>query len=169
MQRSIQQLAVVPVGLLLVGLVGLTSGRADEPQPPSRGASIVLAQPPRVIDGDTLDAIIEGHRVSVGLAGLAAPVGNTECGRRAADYLRELLADGVRLEDDAALPVFDARGRRTYVAWTLDGRSVAEEEVRAGLAASNVQSARVGDEIILAAEADAQAAARGCLWDASAG
>lgn len=115
----------------------------------------------RVIDGDTLEAWIGTQRVGVGLIGITAPQGNTNCGQEAAGLLWQLTDGGLRLEEDAQL-VFDARNRRTYYADTPDGRSIGAQLVQAGVARADGQGQE--RDQLAAAEAEARAAQRGCLW-----
>jgi len=115
----------------------------------------------RVVDGDTLDAWINGQRVAVGLVGLTAPQGNTDCGRQATNMLRGLVRGGLRLEEDPQL-TFDNRTRRMYHVRTRDGVPVARELARAGVAHADGRGSDRG--AVAAALADAQANNRGCLW-----
>ena len=62
---------------------------------------------------------------------------------------------------------FDAIGRRLYYAFTADGVSIDETLVREGLGRA-VRTEAVEGSVLQAAEADAAAAGRGCLWDAAA-
>ena len=115
----------------------------------------------RVIDGDTIEAYIGGKRAGIGLIGLDAPMGNTACGRDAAAALRGLVRGGLRLEEDPG-SAFDALGRRMYYGTTRDGKSIAEEQVKAGVAQAGGEGRE--RDTLAAAEATARAAGRGCLW-----
>src|SRR5687767_1077160 len=52
----------------------------------------------RVIDGETIETLINGQRTGVALVGIDAPQGNTDCGRQAAAALREMVKNGLHLE-----------------------------------------------------------------------
>jgi len=129
--------------------------------PPAGSGPIDVSGFVRVIDGDTVEAYLGGKRVGIGLIGVDAPRGNTACGREAATALRTFVRGGLWLEDDPAL-TFDARGRRMYYAVMREGTSIGEELVRAGAAHANGQGRK--HEQLAAAEADARATRRGCLW-----
>jgi endonuclease YncB( thermonuclease family) len=115
----------------------------------------------RVIDGDSFEVYINGHQTGIGLIGITVPMGNTACGKAAANYMRTLIGrTGVRLEEDLSLP-FDARKRRMYYVKLPDGRSIAVEMARAGFARPTGQGIETSE--IAAAHADAGASARGCV------
>jgi glucose/arabinose dehydrogenase len=154
-------------GLLLV--VGLQLAVAQDGSGPAEPGG---APPPgsgpfeinnfvRVIDGDTIEVDLEGSRVGVGLIGIAAPQGNTACGMKATDLLQSLVAEGVRLEEDPNIS-FDGRDRRMYYAIMPDGRSVAEELVKAGVARANGRGREA--EKLAALQTEASLAQTGCLW-----
>lgn len=80
----------------------------------------------RVIDGDTFEVYIQGHRTGVGIIGIETAMGNTPCGVQATDLLWSLVASGrIRLEEDPEETAFDARKRRMYRVVLDDGRSAA--------------------------------------------
>src|SRR5262245_22298817 len=87
----------------------------------------------RVIDGDSMEVRLDGKQVGIGIVGVNVPMGNTPCGREATERLRRLVMGGMRLEDVSG-EVADERGRRMFRVLTLDGRDVATELTRAGLA-----------------------------------
>jgi endonuclease YncB( thermonuclease family) len=115
----------------------------------------------RVIDGDTMDVIIRGHRVAVGLLGVQAPMGNTDCGRAATAALQALVRGGIHLDDDASI-TFDSRLRRMYQGVALDGKPIGEQLARAGLVVGDGRGQHGSD--VLAAEVEARSAGRGCAW-----
>jgi endonuclease YncB( thermonuclease family) len=155
-------------GMLGVVLVVAAAGVARADDGCSESASAPTAQAPvanitgpvRVIDGDSIDTNIDGKRTAVGLIGIAAAPGNTPCGERATMLLRSLVADGLRLEEDPEI-VFDERDRRMYYALTADGRSIALELVRAGVAQANGAGREAGS--LQAAEAEARTANVSCV------
>lgn len=123
----------------------------------------------RVVDGDTMEAWVNGQRLGMGLLGVSAPMGNTSCGRTAKDALRSLVMGGVNLEEDPG-GTREERFRLLYNVFTLDGRLIAEELARAGVGQPTGEGAYAAR--IVSASADAQQAGRGCLWSdagASAG
>jgi endonuclease YncB( thermonuclease family) len=133
--------------------------------PPPGSGSFDIAGPVRVIDGDTLEVYIEGRRVGVGLIGVDAPLGNTACGRRATEMLRQLTSERIDLEEDLALS-FDARHRRLYYVSAPRSASVAFDLVAAGLARPN----GLGREqaALATAAAQARASGAGCVWTGGA-
>lgn len=115
----------------------------------------------RVIDGDSLDVVIDDRRVAVGILGIdAAPYG-TPCGTAARALTQSLVGRGALLQDDPA-QVLDGRKRRMYRVSAPDGRSVAAELVAAGLARANGLGAEAAT--LSALEAQARQAKTGCLW-----
>ena len=105
-------------------------------------------------------------RVAVGYLGVDTPPANQPCGQVALERNRELVGQRVLLMTDPNYD-FDATGRRLYYAFTADGVSIDETLVREGLGRA-VRTEAVEGSVLEAAEADASAAGRGCLWDASA-
>jgi endonuclease YncB( thermonuclease family) len=101
----------------------------------------------------------------VGYLGAETAAGNTPCGQVALERNRELAGGRVLLEADAAYE-FDTIGRRLYYAFTPDGVSIDETLIREGLARAVRTDAGRGADL-LTAQADAEAAGRGCLWAAS--
>ncbi len=87
----------------------------------------------RVIDGNTIEALVDGQRTAIGLVGVDVAPGNTACGMRATGRMWGLTKGGLRLEEDLSEPAFDARGRRLYQVKTRDGKALAEELVASGL------------------------------------
>ena len=123
---------------------------------------LVEALVTRVVDGDTLDAQVNGMRTPVGYLGVTVPDLNQPCGQEALARNRELAAAGVLLLPD---PLYSAddHHRTLYYAYTLDGTSIDETLVLEGLGhAARTDAAQGGD--LAAAEADASASGRGCLW-----
>ena len=123
----------------------------------------------RVIEADTLEVSVRGARVGVRIPGIRVPRGNTECGRRASALVQEILSSGAWLGEETRLPLLDKGWLRRYRVTTADGRSVAAELARAGLAVANSREADAVDFPEIAAnEADAQNTARGCVAAAAA-
>ena len=154
------------LGLLLVlGSLGTVRaldqsampGGAPEPRNgPFRPAGYV-----RAIDGESLEALIDGRRTGVAVLGVAAPMLGTPCGDAAKAQLQALIGRGVTLADDPGNQ-FDSRQRRIYHISTSDGRSVAAAMVGAGLA----RTTGLGPEAstLAAAESKARSEKTGCVW-----
>ncbi|HEV2755706.1 MAG TPA: PQQ-dependent sugar dehydrogenase [Actinomycetota bacterium] len=130
------------------------------PPPPGSG-TITVRDYVRTIDGDTIEPLIRGNRVGVGLIGIDAPSGNTRCGAAAGQRLGGMVASGVVLEEDRRL-VFDSRERRLYYGYTRGGRSLARAMVKTGLArpTGEGREARALKRLARAARRDG----RGCAW-----
>lgn len=133
--------------------------------PPGGSGTVEVSGPVRVIDGDTLEVEADGSRFGVGLVGVDAPRGNTACGEEAAEKLRSLVGDGVRLEE-AAGAAFDARERRMYRVETPAGGSVAAALVESGVARAAGRGREAGE--LATAQTEAREAGEGCLWGDSA-
>ena len=138
--------------------------------PPQGSGSVIPTGPIRVIDGDTLDVIINGRRVAVGLIGLKAPEGNTPCGKEAIQAMGVLVHAGIRFDEDTRF-TFDKKTRRMYYARSRkDGHSLIVDMVSAGYAeAESVadlipEFAGAEDGVEKGAQRDAQNGKRGCLW-----
>jgi glucose/arabinose dehydrogenase len=159
------RLLAVVLGLVLPSSAG--SAVAQQPRahpggaPPPDSGPIDYPGFVRVVDGDSVEIRLGGTQVLVGLIGVDTPAGNTACGREAAAVLRALTRDGVRLEEESGL-LFDTQGRRLYYAVTRDGRSIALALVSAGVARAVPQGRESAQ--LAAAEDEARAAQRGCLW-----
>ncbi len=171
---------LVVAALLLVQLVAQIAGAPEQTSDPSAtilssalkfigpgGADAVGPGPVdvrgfvRVVDGDTLDVTIRGHRVAVGLLGVRAPLYNSACGAQATVALMALARGGIHFDDDPTV-TFDSRLRRMYRAVALDGRDVAEELARSGVAVGDGHGQRATN--VFTAENEARGANRGCAW-----
>ncbi len=114
----------------------------------------------RVIDGDTLEAYINGRQSGIGIIGIRVPMGNTPCGKAASNQLESAVSRGLRLEEDLNIP-YDARKRRMYYVKLPGGLSAAIEMARAGFALPTGQGIEAA--AIAAAAAEAAASHRGCV------
>ena len=123
-------------------------------------AMIVEAFVTRAVDGNALDAHVEGNRTLVGYLGAETPARNQPCGLEAMARSQELAGRRLYLETDPT-HVFDARGRRLYYAYTADGASIDEALIREGLARAVRTDARYGAYLAMI---QAEAEGRGCLW-----
>ncbi len=116
----------------------------------------------RVLDGRTFETTLNGNQVSVVIVGIAVAPGNTDCGQEAARQLRVLAKGGLTLTEDQTI-AFDAGHHRVYQATTRDGRVVAQELVRAGVA--QLDGTGEATHQYPTEEAQARAAGTGCLWN----
>jgi glucose/arabinose dehydrogenase/PKD repeat protein/endonuclease YncB( thermonuclease family) len=168
-----RRIVVALVGLVLVFIAGGVPVPRVVDAHIGPGGAMALAPGPqevrgfvRVVDGDTLDVNIrdpqgQSQRVAVGLVGVQAAQGNTECGREATQATRALVKGGVRLEEDTTIAI-DGRGRRMFRAVSLDGRDVATELVRDGHARWDGRGDRGAQ--IRSLESDAETSRSGCVW-----
>lgn len=129
---------------------------------PVSGSELVPATITRVVTGDTLDAQVNGNRTPVGYLGARSPDINQPCGKEAFDRNQELTTQGVLLESDPLYTTDDIH-RTLFYAYTADGTSIDETLITEGLARAVRTDATHGADLA-AAEADAAAAQRGCLW-----
>src|SRR5215203_4452638 len=89
--------------------------RQQDTAAPSPGTGpITLTSFVRVVDGQSIDAVIDGRRVAIAVDGIEVPKGNTRCGKQATDLLKSLAKaargrGGLRLVDDPS-ETLDARG-----------------------------------------------------------
>jgi hypothetical protein len=154
-------------GLLSISMVmfAVLSTSMQGQAPPAGSGPFVITDSIRVIEADTLEVLIEGRRVGVGLVGVKGPAGNTACGRQAIAALYQLLAAGIELHDDARMPTFDSRHRRMFrVAIRPTRASAAVTLARAGLVRADPAALEAAEHAeIAAAEMDARANRRGCL------
>jgi endonuclease YncB( thermonuclease family) len=155
--------------LLIVALLGGVQlgfqAAPEEPAPPTE-QPLVEVTVNRVIDGDTLDAQIDGIRTPVGYLGAETPLPNQPCGQEAFARNLELAGEHVLLQADTSFDGLDQRRRRLFYAYTLEGVSIDETLVYEGLArAPRVESAH--GALLSDLETDARDNARGCLWATS--
>jgi len=165
MQRIALTVALILVTLVLQGAQPTPASAATAPDPhgPAPGSGTKTTPPfVRVLDGKSIETILDGAQIDIVIVGIDVSPGNSACGKEATRQLTALAQGGLILEEDSAI-AYDAAYRRLYSARTHDGRVVAEELVKAGVAKVN----GVGEprHQYDAAEADARAAKRGCLWN----
>jgi glucose/arabinose dehydrogenase len=146
--------------------------------PPPGSGPIDFSGFARVIDGNSLEVRIDGNRVGIAILGIDAPAINTPCGLEAANLLQALLLPGsplpslagmpipglppVRFEEDPDLQLsFDIYKRRLYHV-NVATLPIAVEMVRAGVARADGKGYMRA--ILGAAEREARAEGRGCLW-----
>lgn len=149
--------------LVLVWALSVHAGVAAGQDDP---ANLIDATVTRAIDGMSLDAHVFGRRTAVGYLGAETLPANQPCGQQALARNRELTTSRVLLMEDPAYQ-FDEYGRRLFYAFTPDGQSIDEILIREGLARAVRTDASHGPELA-AAQAEAEAAGRGCLWGSGA-
>jgi micrococcal nuclease len=111
---------------------------ADYPQPSDRRLAGRIV---KVVDGDTVDIVIDGVESRVRLIGVDTPESvdprePVQCyGREASAYTKRLLdGQSVLLEVDPTQGEFDRYNRRLGYIWTLDGRLANYDLIRDGYA-----------------------------------
>lgn len=114
-----------------------------------------------VIDGDTIDVFIGATAERVRLFGIDAPERGDRCARESTARVSDLVAGGVRLRPDARKQ--DSYGRLLRYVYTTEGLSVDAVLIAEGLAFAWTRDGALRDDL-MAIEAEARAAGRGCLW-----
>src|SRR4051794_2609609 len=105
---TLRRIGVGLLTLLLLAVIGIIEApqRAAAQYIGPGGALAVSPGPKEVkgngyaVDGDTINAYIEGQQVAIGLIGVRTPMGNTACGLQATITLNKLFRQGLRLEED---------------------------------------------------------------------
>jgi micrococcal nuclease len=115
-----------------------------------------------IIDGDTLDVTVEGREERVRVFGIDTPERGELCFRESSQFLEALAASEVRLLADVRER--DRSGRLLRYVYTLDGVSIDALMVRDGMAHAWTRDGALRDPLV-ALEAQARDARRGCLWD----
>ena len=140
---------------------------------PARAAPGVAALVTRVVDGDTLKALVNGRTDTVRVIGLDTPESvkpgtPIECfALRAAAEARRLLPVGaaIRLESDPTQAKRDRYGRLLAHVWLADGTLYAERMIRGGFGIHYIYGGvpSIYARRLASAEAAARAVQRG-LW-----
>ena len=115
-----------------------------------------------IIDGDTLDVRSAQTELRVRLFGVDTPERGEACFQEATDRLEELAGATVQLLPDQRLT--DSFGRELRYVYSTDGTLIDEQLVTEGLGLAWTEDGQFRERII-AAEADARSANRGCLWE----
>ena len=122
----------------------------------------------RVIDGDTIEVLLNGRRTGIGLVGIDVPQANTSCGRAATVALQQLVKGGVELQDDADPNLrFDGRKRRLFHVMTLGAAPIEAELVKAGVAQTDGRGSN--QPALSGLEGAAVSGRTGCLWAPATG
>lgn len=115
-----------------------------------------------VLDGDTIDIHMDGIETRVRYFGVDTPERGERCYREAQDRNEQLLGDTVLLMPDARTE--DDFGRLLRYVFLPDGTSVDATLVAEGFGYAWTRDGQYREEIV-ALEAEARAAGRGCLWE----
>jgi len=115
----------------------------------------------KVIDGDTIDVLIDGQLQQVRYYGIDAPEESEKCYEEATERNRELVGTTVRLEADAHNE--DKDGRLLRYVFTNDGISVDAALVSEGLAKARREDGRYLARLTTL-EIYAHEHGIGCLW-----
>jgi endonuclease YncB( thermonuclease family) len=138
---------------LLAGALPAVAAQKDTASP------VLAGKVTRVIDGDTLDVLLDSGRIRVRLQGVDAPELRQPRGREAARWLQQRLRDqNVLLE-----PVSQDRYERMVAVVFLEDVNVNRELVRQGQAWAYRQYLRRKDRILCDLEAAARKQRLG-LW-----
>jgi endonuclease YncB( thermonuclease family) len=114
-----------------------------------------------VIDGDTIEVLIERRLETVRYYGVDTPERATTCFRDAVERNRRLVGSSVLLLSDARDR--DEFGRLLRYVFKSDGTSVDATLVAEGLGTAWRADGRYRD-VIVALEGQAAAGGRGCIW-----
>lgn len=122
---------------------------------------LLLARVDRVIDGDTLDVVVDGDTHRVRLFGVDAEERGERCYGAATEALATLAGSEVRLLADERRE--DEFGRWLRYAFTPDGRSIDAALLASGNARAWRDDGAFRD-VLVRLEEDARRADEGCLW-----
>jgi endonuclease YncB( thermonuclease family) len=114
-----------------------------------------------VIDGDTIDVLIDGETQRVRYYGIDAPEQGEKCYQEATERNRQLVGTVVRLEADARDK--DEHGRLLRYVFTNDGVSIDATLISEGLAKAWREDGRYVNRLTTY-EIHAQQQGIGCLW-----
>jgi micrococcal nuclease len=123
--------------------------------------SLEQATVEKVIDGDTIDVVIDGEHQRVRYYGIDAPEKDEGCYQEATERNRELVGTTVRLEADARDK--DEHGRLLRYVFTNEGLSIDAALVSEGLAKAWREDGRYLSRLTIL-ETDASQHGTGCLW-----
>jgi micrococcal nuclease len=114
-----------------------------------------------IVDGDTIDVTLDGRTRRIRYYGSDTPERGEPCFGEATDRNETLAGTTVLLLPDAR--DIDRFDRLLRYVFTPDGRSIDATMVAEGFSHAWREDGRYRDQIV-ALEAEAQAAGRGCLW-----
>ena len=164
----------LPVLIVLVGAIPWVIGwneakRVDyetvesrlELPPGTSLSDLKSAKVLEVIDGDTIDVVVDGIYARIRYFGVDTPERGAACYREAVDRNDTLVGETVLLLPDARER--DDGGRLLRYAFTPEGISIDATLVAEGYAEAWRRDGRYRDQIV-ALQQQAEAADRGCLW-----
>jgi micrococcal nuclease len=150
-----------------------TSCAAPYPSGPATAETVFCADPARmerasvvrIVDGDTLRAIVDGVEEPVRLFGVDTPERGDACYDEATDVLRALVA----VNGGQVLLVPDARNRDSYdrllrYVYTPAGLSIDAALIAGGFGYAWTRDGALRDALV-DVEAAARLEGRGCLWN----
>jgi len=144
-------------------LTDLVTDRSSETTAPALVpvAGAVAVDVVRVIDGDTLDVRSAQTELRIRLYGVDTPERGEPCYEDATARLAALAGEQVQLLPDARLT--DPFGRELRYVYATDGALIDERLVAEGLGHAWTEDGQHRARL-MAAEAEARDAGRGCLW-----
>ncbi len=117
----------------------------------------------RVIDGDTIDVMLDGEQRTIRYYGIETPANGKKCSGEAKARNTELLGATVRLEPDPNAGDQDEQGRLLRYVFNEDGLSIDAVLVSEGLATARTDARKYRDRLVIY-ETDARQDKVGCLW-----
>jgi micrococcal nuclease len=124
-------------------------------------ALLTSATVTNVVDGDTIDVMIDGAEERVRYYGIDTPERGVACFTEATERNRELVGDTVLLLPDARDR--DRYGRLLRYVFDADGDSIDAQLIAEGLARAWRDDGAYRDQLV-ALEVEADRADVGCLW-----
>ncbi len=115
----------------------------------------------KIVDGDTLDVLLDGREERVRVFGIDTPERGQPCFREASDRLEALADSQVLLRPDVRDR--DRYGRLLRYLYTPDGRSIDAAMIAEGFAHAWTDDGALRDPLV-ALEAHAAGSRNGCLW-----
>ena len=119
------------------------------------------AQVARIVDGDTLDVLIDGVKHRVRLFGVDTPERGEPCYKEATERTRQLSGDVVRIE--AGPRKEDRYGRLLFYLYTEAGESIDTKLIQEGLGTAWTRDGQHRNGLI-ETETEARRNRSGCLW-----
>lgn len=129
--------------------------------PAAQSEGLLAGRVVRVIDGDTLDVMLDSGMIRVRLHGIDAPELNQPGGRESRQWLRQRLRENRLLLEPVSQDRYERMVARVHVQTAV----INEEMVSAGQAWAYRNYLRRADRPLCGFEAQARAAGRG-LWSA---
>ena len=119
------------------------------------------AQVVRVIDGDTLDVLIDGVKRRVRLFGVDTPERGEPCYQEAIKRTRQLSGEIVQVESGPRSE--DRYGRLLFYIYTRTGESIDATLIQEGLATAWTRDGQYRD-LLIGLEQEARRQSFGCIW-----